>query len=132
MRNQKSTDEEAIRRVVQQINEFWLSKKYDEIGELLAEDAVVAPPGTNERVRGREAHIQSYREYDQMATTHEFSPGDPQIDIVGDVAVAQCPFSVVYELEGKTYREKGRDVLVLSRSAVQWKVVWRTVQIDSD
>lgn len=66
-----------------------------------------------------------------MATTHEFSPGEPEIDIVGNVAVAVCPFFVVYELEGKTYREKGRDVLVLSRSAGEWRVVWRTMQTES-
>jgi len=108
-----------------------LSKRYAEIGELLSEDAVIAPPGFDGRIRGREAYVESYRAYDQAATTHEFSPGEPEIDIVGDVAVSVCPFSIVYELDGKTYREKGREVLVFSRSAGEWKVVWRTMQVES-
>lgn len=130
MGDRESSDQEAIRRVVQQIHEFWLNKRYDDIGDLLSEHVVIAPPGFTGRVRGRDAYVQSYRDYDQAATTHEFSPGEPEIDIVGDVAVAVCPFFVVYELESKTYREAGRDVLVLSRKAGKWSVVWRTMQTE--
>jgi hypothetical protein len=122
------TQKQAIRQVIGQINQLWLSKRYDEIGALLSEDAVIAPPGLEIRIRGREAYVQSYREYDQTATTHEFIPEEPKIDIIGDVAVAVCPFIVVYELQGKTYREKGHDMLVFSRSAGQWQVAWRTMQ----
>ena len=131
MPDRGSSDEEAIRRVVRQINELWLSKRYAAIGELLSEHAVIAPPGFDGRIRGREAYVESYREYDQAAATHEFSPGEPEIDIMGDVAVAICPFFVVYELEGRTYRESGRDVLVFSRSAGEWRVVWRTMRTES-
>ncbi len=131
MNNRGSSDEEAIRRIVRQINELWLSKRYAAIGELLSEHAVIAPPGFDGRTRGREAYVQSYRAYDQAATTHEFAPDEPEIDIVGDVAVAVCPYLVVYELAGKTYRERGRDVLVFCRSAGEWRVVWRTMQTES-
>lgn len=128
MSNKESTHKKAIRHVIGRINELWLNKRYDEIGALLSEDAVIAPPGLEVRIRGREAYVQSYREYDQAATTHEFTPEEPEIDIVGDVAVAICPFFVVYELQGKTYREKGHDMLVFSRSTGQWRVSWRTMQ----
>lgn len=128
MRDRDSSDEEAIRYVVRQINELWLSKKYDEIRALLSEYVVIASPGFDRRVRGRDAYIQSYRDYDLAATTHEFSPGHPTIDIADNVAVAVCPFFVVYELEGKMYRESGRDILVLSRTAGGWRVSWRTMQ----
>lgn len=131
MGDRESSNGEAVRRVVRQINELWLSKKYDEIGELLSEHAVIAPPGFGGRVCGREAYIQSYRDYDQVVTTHEFSPGESEIDIVGDVAIAVCPFFVVYEMQGKTHREQGHDVLVLSRAAGKWTVVWRTMQTES-
>ncbi len=130
MPNREVSHEEAVRRVVRRIHELWLSKRYDEIGELLSEQVVIAPPGSGERIRGREAYVQSYREYDQAATTHEFSPGEPEIDIVGDVAIAVSPFSVVYEMNGETFRESGRDLLVFSRSADEWHVVWRTMQTD--
>ncbi|TFG63244.1 MAG: DUF4440 domain-containing protein [Gemmatimonadales bacterium] len=127
----ESSDEDAVRHVVRQMNELWLSKRYDEIGELLSEHAVIAPPGSGGRVHGRSAYVQSYRDYDQAAATHEFSPGEAEIDIVGDVAVAVCPFFVVHEMQGKTHREQGRDVLVLSRTTGKWSVVWRTMLTES-
>jgi len=129
---QGSSDVDAVRSVVRRINELWLGRQYDAIGELLAEQVVIAPPGSAERIRGREAYVRSYREYDQAATTLEFVPGDPRIDIVGDVAVAVCPFRIVYEMNGKTYRERGHEVLVLSRSGGGWRIAWRTMQAEPD
>ena len=131
MRTREASHEKAVRHVVRRINELWLSKRYDEIGELLSEHAVIAPPGFDGRIRGREAYLQSYREYDRVAITHEFSPGEPEVDLLGDVAVAVCPYFVEYELEGRTYQENGRDTLVLSRSTGEWRVVWRTMQTES-
>ena len=131
MHDREITDKEAIRLVVHQLNEFWLGKKYDKIGELVSKNVVIATPGFNRRVNGREAYVQSYRDYDQMATTHEYSPGEPEIDIIGNMTVAVFSFLVAYELKGKTYREQGHDVLVLSRTAGEWRVVWRTMQTKS-
>lgn len=127
----ESTTEEAIRHVIEKINTCWQEKRYGEIGAFLAENAVIAAPGSDQRVRGRDAYVQSYRDYDQTATTHEFNASDPQIDIVGNVAVAVCPFSVVYEMEEKMYRESGHDILVFSRSNERWLVAWRTMQVET-
>jgi len=132
MRNEETSHKQAILHIIHQINQLWLNKRYDEIGELLSEHAVIAPPGFEGRIQGRDAYVQTYREYDQSAITREFSPDEPEIDIIGDTAVALCPFSIVYELDGKIYREHGRDMLVFSQSSGEWRVVWRTMQIDTD
>lgn len=130
MSQHEAPPEETIRHIVQGINELWLSRRYEEIGGLVHEDVVVAPPGLEARVHGRAAYVRSYRDYDRAATTHEFSPGEPQIDVVGDVAVAVAPFSIVYEVEGVTHRESGRDILVLARAGGEWRVAWRTMQTE--
>ena len=122
------SEEEAVRSVVRRIHESWRDGRYDEMGQHLAEDVVIAPPGVPERIRGRDAYVQSYRDYDRMATTHEFEPEKPTVDVTGETAVALCPFFVRYELDGRVYREKGIDLLVLSRSGGEWRVVWRTMQ----
>jgi ketosteroid isomerase-like protein len=116
-------DHDAIRDIVRAINDHWRKKRYDLIGDLLAEEAVIAPPGLQQRVRGRDAYVQSYRDYDEAASTLEFSAGDPQVDVIGDVAVAVCAFDVVYETGGTTHREHGSDLLVFSRLRGEWKVV---------
>jgi uncharacterized protein YciI/ketosteroid isomerase-like protein len=124
----KEADAAALRASVLAINDRWRSGRYDEIGELLAQAVVMAPPGFTTRARGRGAYVQSYRDYDAAATTLDFSAGEPQIDLAGDTAVAVCPFDVTYELDGKRYHERGHDILVFSRLGGDWKVVWRTMQ----
>lgn len=124
----KQEDADALRAIVRAINDRWRGGRYDEIGDLLDQAVVVAPPGFTTRVRGRGAYVQAYRDYDAAATTLEFSAGEPQIDLAVDTAVAVCPFDVTYELNGKRYHERGHDILVFSRTSGEWKVVWRTMQ----
>lgn len=126
--NGQSSDHEAIRNLVRSINDHWLARRYDLIGDLLADGAVIAPPDFATRVRGRDAYVQSYRDYDAAAATIEFSADDPEIDMAGDTAIAVSPFRVTYEIDGTTHRESGHDILVLSRSSGEWKVIWRTMQ----
>ena len=118
---------EDLKVIIKSINDYWLAKEYDKIGAFLSDDVVIRPPGGAGEVRGRDAYVQSYRDYDQAAKTHEFLAEDPVIDLMGDVAVATCPFSVVYEIEGQVYRERGHEHLVFSRSGMQWLIVWRTM-----
>ena len=124
----KDADAAALRASVLAINDRWRSRRYDEIGDLLAQAVVLAPPGFGTRVRGRGAYVQSYRDYDAAARTLEFSAGEPQIDLAGDTAVAVCPFDVTYELDGTRYHDRGHDILVFSRMGGEWKVVWRSMQ----
>src|SRR5262249_50243663 len=121
-------DRDAVIAVVVGINDRWRAKRYDHIRELLDEDVGLTSPGFASRVLGRSAYVKSYRDYDAAATTLEFSTGEPQVDVSGDTAVAVCPFDVTYELDGQRYHERGHDVLALSRSSGDWKVVWRTMQ----
>jgi hypothetical protein len=124
----ETVEKGAILRIVNKINEGWLRQQYDEIGNCLADDVVIAPPGSGNRVKGRDAYVQSYRDYDAAAKTHEFVAEDPQIDILGDTAAVVCPFSITYEMNSKTYKERGRDILILARQGSEWRVVWRTMQ----
>jgi uncharacterized protein YciI/ketosteroid isomerase-like protein len=121
-------DRETVSAIVRRINDHWRQRRYDKIGELLADEVVLAAPGFGHRVTGPEAYVKSYRDYDAAARTLEFSAGEPQVDLAGDTAVAVCPFDVTYELDGVTYHERGHDILAFNRSDGTWKVVWRTMQ----
>jgi ketosteroid isomerase-like protein len=131
MKHKISSTRNEIAQVIQQLNEFWLNKQYDKIAGLVAEDVIVAPPGFDRRIQGRKAYVQSYRDYDQAAITRKFSAAEPQIDISGSSAVAVYTFAIVYDMAGRTHREKGRELLVLSRASGGWQVVWRTMFVES-
>ncbi|HUP50786.1 MAG TPA: tRNA (N6-threonylcarbamoyladenosine(37)-N6)-methyltransferase TrmO [Thermoanaerobaculia bacterium] len=121
------TADESVAVIVRGINDAWRARKYDDIGRYLAEDVVIAPPGSDQRIAGREAYVQSYRDFDAGAVTQAFSAGEPRIDIAGEVAVASTPFEITYEMQGQTYHERGTDLLVLRRDAGEWRVIWRSM-----
>ena len=58
---------EAIKSIVHAINKCWRLKDYEGIGSYLADDVVIAPPQSDERIRGSAAYVKSYRNYDQLA-----------------------------------------------------------------
>jgi ketosteroid isomerase-like protein len=124
------TDSDAIAKIIERINEAWRAKRYDEIGTFVAEDVVIAPPGSPNRICGRDAYVKSYREYDATATTLEFTTDSPLVDIVADVAVAVTAFRVAYQLGQEVYHESGRDLLVFGRTSAGWRVVWRSMVTD--
>jgi ketosteroid isomerase-like protein len=120
-------DVREIRRIVAAINDAWREGYFDRIGEYVAENVVMVPPGFEGRVMGRPAYVASFRQFSEAARTHEFLTDTPHVDVIGNTAVAVCPFTIGYEIEGAIYREKGSDILVFSRVSGAWKVVWRTL-----
>jgi ketosteroid isomerase-like protein len=123
-------DQSEIARIIQRINDSWLSKSYDEIGNHLADGVILAPPGSANRIRGRQAYVQSYRDYDSAAKTHSFQPSEPVIDVIGDIAIAVTPFSITYEMQGVIHNEKGEELLVFSRDSGNWRIIWRSMRSD--
>lgn len=126
-RKDATPDEERVRSVVLALHERWRAGDYEGIGALVDEQVVVAPPGLEARLRGRDAYVQSFRDYDQRATTFSFEVGEPRVDVNGDTAVAVSSYETVFELGSERYEERGHDVLVLSRRSGRWLVVWRTL-----
>jgi ketosteroid isomerase-like protein len=120
-------DVRQIREIVAAINQAWIVGDYDAIGQYVAEHVVMAPPGDDQRVLGRAAYVASFRHFADAAKTSEFTSGLPRVDIIATTAVAVCPFTIAYEIEGGKYREKGTDLLVFARTPAGWKVVWRTL-----
>ena len=101
-------DIREIREIVAAINQAWVIGDYEAMGPLhrgaRRDGAARLEDG---RVLGRAAFVASYRQFAEVAKTREFSSGVPRVDVIGDTAVATCPFTIAYELEGATYREKG-------------------------
>lgn len=80
-------------------------------------------------LRGRDAIIDSYRDFAGRATIHEFQAREPLVEVFRNAAVATMPFRIGYEYEGKASSESGTDVLVFEKGIDGWRVVWRTVVV---
>ncbi|HET6569786.1 MAG TPA: nuclear transport factor 2 family protein [Rhodothermales bacterium] len=109
------------------INRSWLEGRYSEIAPFLHEDVVFMAPGFEGRIKGRAPCAQSYRDFVEAVHVNAFEAGMPEIQVWGDAAIAACPFSITYEMDGRSTLEAGIDLLVFARDGAQWQVVCRTV-----
>jgi len=128
------TEAEVIAEVLRAINEAWTTGNPEEMRQYLDERIVMAQPGFEERLVGRQACIESYEDFVRHASIHSYAESQTIIDLMGDTAVASYRFAIDYELGGKDYHEVGHDyhevghdLFVLARSAGRWRAVWRTL-----
>src|SRR5258707_6504907 len=78
---------DELKAVVAAINAAWLEGRFDDLPQYFHPDVVLAQPGRAKRTVGREAVVDSYRQFMAEATIHSFTPGEVHIDGAGDSAV---------------------------------------------
>jgi hypothetical protein len=121
---------ETVRAVVEalgRITAAWREGRPRGMAEFLDENVAMAFPEFAGRLEGRDALIASFEEFQKAARVLEYREGDVQIDGVEDAAVAQVPFEMVYEREGRRWRSTGWDVWVFGRRGERWQAIWRTL-----
>jgi len=116
-----------IRDLIDNINRTWLKGDPADLEAYFHPDVVIQPPGDTPRVHGRDSCIASYAAFVRDAHVRQFTPGDAEIDVFGDTAVATYRYRVVYEIEGDTLDETGGELLVFLRQDGRWRVAWRTM-----
>jgi ketosteroid isomerase-like protein len=127
-----TADVAQVRQIVGAIHHAWMTRRFGMLPQYFDPDVVVYPPGMETRVEGREACVKSYSDFASGATIQDFSVAEAAIDVYGATAVAVCPFRIVYEKDGATFRESGKDALVFTKRNGAWRVVWRTVSATPD
>jgi ketosteroid isomerase-like protein len=125
------SDQEAIAAIVTRINEAWQDLAGDALADALAEcfagDVVMRGPSLALLGTGRDFASQSYEDFVAETEIKNFLQDDPEIDIVGDTAVAYYQWKMTYVLADNEYTEQGRDLFVLARRSGRWWVVWRAL-----
>jgi ketosteroid isomerase-like protein len=120
---------EAILEVVERLNAAWSAGEFDQLVDVFDPGVVLvafSPEGAH-RVVGRDAVIQSYREFAEQSVLHQFELQQPELDVFGTTAIATCPYTIDYEIGGRRWIGEGRDLLVLHEGEEGWKVVWRSL-----
>ncbi len=118
---------EGVAATMRQINRAWLDGRVEDLAPMVHPEVVMVLPGFTGRIAGRQAFLAGFHDFSQNATIHEFREDDHRIDIVGDVAVINFGYEMVYERFGERYRATGRDLWVFQKQGRAWLAVWRTM-----
>lgn len=127
-------DRAAVRDVLDRIAAAWQAGDRETLTPCFDERVVFTAPGFQARIDGRDACLDSYREFTERATLTEYVQQDAAVELWGDTAVATYPWTMAWESGGKSHRESGHDVLVFRRAPAPspgWCVVWRTIVLSA-
>jgi ketosteroid isomerase-like protein len=116
---------EEIVAQISAMDRCWLERRFADLKSHLTEDAVFVTPN-GRRVLGRDAAVESYREFMSRSQVHRYQASEPMVTQKGDTAVAEYGWDMAWDSDGQSYEAKGREVLVLAREDGAWSVIWRT------
>ncbi|MGB5209958.1 MAG: nuclear transport factor 2 family protein [Gammaproteobacteria bacterium] len=120
-------DAHDIRDLIDEINRTWLQGDPENLQAYFHPDMVIQPPGDVPRIYGIGPCIASYADFRREARIRSFTPGEAEIDVFGDTAVATYRYEIVYELHKRSFDEVAGELLVLLRAEDSWRVAWRTM-----
>jgi len=123
----EQNDTEEIRRLISGISQAWLKGDTNRLNQYFHQQMTISGPDLQRLGAGIDTCIKSYEDFVQQTNILEYSESEPSIDLYDDTAVVVCPWKITYEMKGQTYREQGRDLLVLVRHEHSWLVAWRAV-----
>lgn len=125
------TRPEDAATAMRQINQAWLTNRFEDLGPMVHPEIVMVFPGFTARTRGREELLAGFRDFCRNATLQEFREYDHQVDVAGGTAVVTFRYDMVYERSGGRYRATGRDLWVFQYEDRAWIAVWRSM-LDMD
>lgn len=115
-----------IEGFIEGLNDCWLNDKLENMEMFFHKQVVLLQPGTNKKVIGREAMIESYRDFVESSEVSDFRTKDLTIDVFEDTAIVFYTFRIKYRVETTNYDEDGSEILILHRHNERWLIVWRT------
>ena len=119
--------QEDLWQLVKEINDSWVLGRPANLENYFHKEIVFVAPGFSQRIEGRAACIESFRDFCTNAKVREFKPVDPSVDICEQTSISTYSFTVEYELNNESFNESGRDVWVFFRDKDKWLAVWRTI-----
>jgi ketosteroid isomerase-like protein len=116
-----------IRQTVEGINEASRKGDIEALKRFCHKDVVIVPPGFVRRAEGRDTYLKSVKDFCAKGTFLEYKELSLKIDVFGNTAVAYYRYETKWEMDGKTFNEKGNNVMVLARNNGKWLLIWRTL-----
>ena len=128
-----NTSSEVIISAAQRISKLWRAAEWNELQGCFSADIIQVGPHLKELSRGREAAIESYRQFSNGAKLTEYNEGDFRADIWRGVATCVYEWSMTYMAEGELRFSRGTDQFIFQEeSSGRWIAIWRYIDFWED
>ena len=123
---EESRIREEVWQTIQAMNRLWtVEGKTDDLARYFHEDMIAIAPMNRERLEGRQACIDAWKAFVDMAKINHWKEIDPKVQIYGDgmFAVVTYYYEMSVEMQGQPLNLKGRDMFALVKEEEGWMVV---------
>jgi general stress protein 26 len=115
-------------RIVQEVNRICNEGKgFDRLAPLFHDRMVMVLPGMDRRAEGKAACLRCYEDACSKMVIHRLDASQERIDLWDDTAVVTYRYDCVWDWQGKTLTDEGREILVFVREGGNWQIAWRTL-----
>ena len=124
----QSKVKDRIWQIVQTVNRTCKEGKgFDRLGPFYHNRVVMVLPGLDRRVEGKATCLRSYEDACSKMVFQRLDGSDERIDVWGNTAVVTYKYDAVWDFQGKTFTDDGREIVVFVRDGETWKIAWRTL-----
>lgn len=122
----------AATAFVDALNQAWQQQDWPTLAEMYHTNAVLLPPDLGDSLLGRDAILQTYRDFASQATLHRFAVTDLQTHSFAHCEVLHCAFEADYSVAGNRSQDDGTEIYVTELNNLGRRViVWRQQIIHS-
>jgi alpha-D-ribose 1-methylphosphonate 5-phosphate C-P lyase len=121
-------DTAGLQHLLDTITAAWTAGQTEALHQLFHPDMVIEGPHHQLYVSGREACVESYREFCEKARVLSYSATPPIIRQWGDTAVCTYSWIMNWQRDGALVSDAGTDQFVCARHDGRWLAVYRMVQ----
>ena len=119
------TTSAAALDLITRLNQAWQAGDMTTVGASYHPDAVLLPPDLGPVIRGRDAIVDTYAEFNRSAVFRYFEVNNAEVFDFNSSQAVHLKFTLAYELEGTTLEDEGLDIYFISPYAGGLTVVWR-------
>ncbi len=120
-------DKQEIQKLIEELNESWMSGDFERIGELLDEEVIFVIPDFSQDIEGKPDCVETYKQFHKTANTIYFRSESEKVWVWDDFAVAHQEYEIKYEIDGELVKEKGTEILNFKKTRGEWKIIWRSM-----
>ncbi|MFZ1054974.1 MAG: nuclear transport factor 2 family protein [Opitutaceae bacterium] len=128
-----SAPQDTIVESTKQISLLWRAAKWEDLGRCFSEEVVQVGPRLRELTRGREAAVESYKQFFENARLIDYDEGAFRAEVWPGFAICTYEFRMKYEAEGKRRFSSGTDQFLFRQEPEhRWVAVWRFLDFWED